>query len=99
MSTNPWRDSSSAGVIARTRSLSSDVVDPKVKHHSRLSFTLAELEAGDVEEHGWPILDVFSYTAVDRPWIELHWLFEVVQYRLMASVGPASVVLLKAVLV
>ena len=44
------------GVIARTRSLSSDVVDPKVKHHSRLSFTLAELEAGDVEEHGWPIL-------------------------------------------
>ncbi len=44
------------GVITKTRSLSPTVVDPKVKHRSRISFTLAELEAGDVEEHGWPVL-------------------------------------------
>jgi branched-chain amino acid aminotransferase len=43
-------------VIARTRSLSSETVDPKIKHHSRLNFNLAELEAGDVEENGWPLL-------------------------------------------
>ena len=52
-----------------------------------------------VGEHGWPTLDAFSYTAVDRPWVELHWLFELIQYRLMEGVGPASLVLLKWVAV
>ena len=45
------------GVITKTRSMSSETVDPKIKHHSRLNFNLAELEAGDIEPNGgWPIL-------------------------------------------
>ena len=44
------------GVITKTRSMSSETVDPKIKHHSRLNFNLAEMEAGDVESNGWPIL-------------------------------------------
>src|SRR5229473_1557675 len=35
------------GVIVRTHSFSSDALDPKVKHFSRMNFNLAELEAGD----------------------------------------------------
>ena len=44
------------GVIARTRSYSSDMMDPKVKHHSRANFVLAELEASDVDPGASPIL-------------------------------------------
>lgn len=44
------------GVITKTRSMSSQTVDPKIKHHSRLNFNLAEMEAGDIEDHGWPVL-------------------------------------------
>ncbi len=44
------------GVIARTRSYSSQVMDPKVKHHSRLNFVQAELEAADVDPDAQPIL-------------------------------------------
>ena len=44
------------GVIVRTHSFSSDALDPKVKHFSRMNFNLAELEAGDVDPEGWPIL-------------------------------------------
>ena len=44
------------GVIARTRSYPPDVVDPKVKHHNRLNFTLAKHETADVELDAWPIL-------------------------------------------
>ena len=44
------------GVIARTRSYSSDMMDPKVKHHNRLNFVLAELEARDVDPEAHPIL-------------------------------------------
>ncbi len=44
------------GVIVRTRSYSSDTIDPKVKHHSRANFVLAELEAADVDPDASPIL-------------------------------------------
>ena len=44
------------GVIARTRSYSSQVMDPKVKHHSRLNFVQAELEVADVDPDAQPIL-------------------------------------------
>ena len=44
------------GVIARTRSYSSDTMDPKVKHHNRANFVLAELEASDVDPGASPIL-------------------------------------------
>ena len=42
--------------ITRTQSLSPEAVDPKVKHLSRMNFTLAELQANDVDPGAWPIL-------------------------------------------
>ena len=44
------------GVIPRTRSYSSDSLDPKVKHYSRMNFNLADIEVGDVDPDGWPVL-------------------------------------------
>ena len=44
------------GVVTRTRSYPSDVMEPKVKHNSRLNFVLAELEARDVDPDALPIL-------------------------------------------
>ena len=44
------------GVITRTRSYSSESLDPKVKHYSRMNFNLADLEAADVDPGAWPIL-------------------------------------------
>ena len=44
------------GVIARTRSYSSQSLDPKIKHYSRMNFNLAELEVADVDPEAWPIL-------------------------------------------
>ena len=44
------------GVITRTRSYPVESLDPKVKHYSRMNFNLADLEAGDVDPHAWPIL-------------------------------------------
>lgn len=44
------------GVITRTRSYSSESLDPKVKNYSRMNFNLAELEAADVDPEAWPIL-------------------------------------------
>jgi branched-chain amino acid aminotransferase len=44
------------GVIVRSRSYSADALDPKVKNFSRMNFNLAELEAGDIDTAGWPIL-------------------------------------------
>jgi len=43
-------------VIAKTRSYSTDMMDPKVKHHNRMNFVLAELEAKDVDPKALPIL-------------------------------------------
>ncbi|MBI2872933.1 MAG: aminotransferase class IV [Chloroflexi bacterium] len=43
-------------IIVRTRSYTSDVVEPKVKHQSRLNFVLADLEARDVDPQGMPLL-------------------------------------------
>lgn len=44
------------GVIARTRAHTSQTLDPKIKHHSRMNFNLAELEAKDVDPLALPIL-------------------------------------------
>jgi branched-chain amino acid aminotransferase len=44
------------GVIVRSRSYTPDSLDPKVKNFSRMNFTMAELEAADVDKAGWPIL-------------------------------------------
>ena len=43
-------------VIARTRSYASNVMEPKVKHHSRANFVLAELEARAVDPAALPML-------------------------------------------
>lgn len=48
-----------------------------------------------IAEHGWPTLDVFSYTARDRPWMELRWLFCVAQYRIEAWAGTGGLIALK----
>ena len=44
------------GVITRTRSYSPEMLDPKVKHYSRMNFNLAELEAKDIDAEAWPIM-------------------------------------------
>ena len=44
------------GVITRTRSYSAEMLDPKVKHYSRMNFNLAELEARDIDPEAWPIM-------------------------------------------
>ena len=44
------------GVIPRTRSYSSESLDPKVKHYSRMNFVLANLEAADVDPDAYPVL-------------------------------------------
>ncbi len=46
----------SRGVISKSRSYSHTSIEPKVKHHSRMNFNMAELEAGDIDPEGFPIL-------------------------------------------
>ena len=46
----------SRGVISKSRSYSHTSIEPKVKHHSRMNFNMAELEAGDIDAEGFPIL-------------------------------------------
>ena len=50
-----YKDGASV-VISKTRSYSSQSLDPKVKHYSRLNFVLAELEATDVDPGSLPLL-------------------------------------------
>ena len=44
------------GVITKTLSYPPEVLDPKIKHYSRMNFNLAELEANDVDPGALPIL-------------------------------------------
>ena len=44
------------GVIPKIRSYSSESLDPKIKHYSRMNFNLAEMEVADVDPEAWPIL-------------------------------------------
>jgi branched-chain amino acid aminotransferase len=44
------------GVIVRVKSFPPECLDPKIKNFSRMNFNIAELEAGDVDKAGWPIL-------------------------------------------
>ena len=43
-------------VIPKTRSYTSEQVDPKVKHYNRLNFSMAQLEAQDVDPEAFPVL-------------------------------------------
>jgi branched-chain amino acid aminotransferase len=59
---NPWDwatrfyQTGAPAVITKTRSYSSDALDPKIKHHSRMNFNLAEVEAADMDPDAWPIM-------------------------------------------
>ena len=44
------------GVITKTRSYSSESLDPKIKHQSRMNFSLASLEADDFDKGSWALL-------------------------------------------
>ena len=44
------------GVITQTRSYPPGALDPKIKHHSRMNFNLAALEAEDVDPGAWALL-------------------------------------------
>ena len=44
------------GVISRSRSLTPQQLDPKVKHFSRLSYVMADLEARDADPDAFPIM-------------------------------------------
>ena len=52
----PFYERGAHCVIARTRSYTAESVDPKIKHHSRMNFNLADLEAKDVDPQAWPVL-------------------------------------------
>ena len=53
---SPLYETGAHVVIPRTRSYSSDQVDPKIKHYSRLNFVLAQMEATDVDPEAFPVL-------------------------------------------
>ena len=44
------------GVITQTRSYPPQALDPKIKHHSRMNFNLATLEADDGDPGAWALL-------------------------------------------
>ena len=52
----PMYSRGARGVITRSRSLSPQQLDPKVKHFSRLSYVMADLEASDVDPQAFPIM-------------------------------------------
>ena len=54
--------------ITRTQSLSPEILDPKVKHYSRMNFNMAELEANDVEPGAWPILRDADGNLTESAW-------------------------------
>jgi tetratricopeptide (TPR) repeat protein len=47
------------------------------------------IKAGEYIVTNWkaPGLDIFSYTAADRPYLDSHWLFQVVVYTVYALLG------------
>lgn len=52
----PHLEAGAHGVIARSRSYASEMVEPKLKHQSRLNMELAELEVADVDPEAFAIL-------------------------------------------
>ena len=63
--------------------------------------TLVHVRTGQyIAEHGWlpPRTDVFSYTAADRPWINLSWLFDLFAAGVYGVGGAVGLTIAKAVL-
>lgn len=52
----PIFKSGGSAVITRTRAMSSQQMDPKVKNYSRLHYVMADLEAADVDPKGFGVL-------------------------------------------
>ena len=44
-----------------------------------------------------PMLDPFSFASADRPWIDLHWLFQVLLAAVFAAGGVRGIILMAAV--
>jgi len=60
--------------------------------------TLVHVQSGAyMARHGWlpPRTDVFSYTAADRPWRNVAWLFDLIAAGAFALAGAAGLTLLK----
>jgi len=53
---SPLYQKGAHAVVTKTRSYSSEQIDPKVKHYSRLNFVLADMEAADVDPNAFPLL-------------------------------------------
>ena len=51
-----YYDEGAHGVIVKSRSYANESMEPKVKHHSRLNFNMAELEARDIDPDGQAVL-------------------------------------------
>lgn len=51
-----------------------------------------------ITQNGWlpPTSDLFSYTAADRPWVNLHWLFDVLLAGAYGVAGSAGLTLVAA---
>lgn len=63
--------------------------------------TLVHVKTGQyLSAHGWlpPANDVFSYTAGERPWVNLAWLFDLFVSGIYAVSGWAGLSLIKALL-
>jgi branched-chain amino acid aminotransferase len=52
----PFLEAGAHGVIARSRSYSSEMLEGKLKHQSRLNMELAELEVADIDPEAFAIL-------------------------------------------
>jgi hypothetical protein len=48
---------------------------------------------------GWLFTDPFSSGAAGRPWIDVHWLFQLVVYAIHAALGLAGLVWSKCAIV
>ena len=42
-----------------------------------------------------PTADPFSYTAVGRPWVDSHWLFQVIAFAVHSAAGLPGLVILR----
>lgn len=73
-------------------------------------FTLRPIDDFDVWYHlaagrlmaatwHWPVTNTFAYTAPDHPWIDLHWLFQLLLYGAYAIGGPNGCIALAVLLV
>jgi len=48
-----------------------------------------------VENQHIPKVDIFSYTAAGRPWIDLHWLFQVLAFLIYEILGVNGLIILR----